>query len=180
MRVLIAFASQQGSTRGIAEAIGARLRAAGHATDVRPAAEVADPVSYDVVVLGSAIHNGSWLEEASAFARRHRGVLAERPVWLFTVGSFGSDRLWPLGAIAERQPKDIDALRQALRPRGFRAFAGVVDWGQTPVVARTLFRALGVRFGDARNWGDVDAWTDGIARQLSVGQAAVAGTAPAR
>jgi menaquinone-dependent protoporphyrinogen oxidase len=180
MRVLVAFATQQGSTRGIAEAIGARLRAAGHGADVRPATAAPDPASYDAVVLGSAIHNGSWLEEASVFARQHRGALAERPVWLFTVGSFGSDRPWPLRAIAERQPKEIDALRQALRPRGFRAFAGVVDWGQIPAFARLLFRALGVRFGDARNWGDVDAWADGIARQLPVVQTTAGEAAAAR
>src|SRR5262245_25089944 len=97
MRVLVAFASQRGSTRAIAHAIGARLRAAGHAADVRPAGEALDLASYDAVVLGSAIHNGLWLAAASAFAGGHCAALAARPLWLFTVGSLGSDRRWPLG-----------------------------------------------------------------------------------
>jgi menaquinone-dependent protoporphyrinogen oxidase len=177
MHILVAFASQQGSTRGIAEAIAARLRAAGHAVDVSPAADVGDPNSYDAVVLGSAIHDGSWLTEATAFVGRHRGALAERPLWLFSVGSLGSDRGWPLGAIAEWQPKDLAALRQTLHPRGFRAFAGVVDRGLVPAAVRLLLSAIGIRFGDARNWADVDAWADGIAGQLAPSVAALAGAA---
>jgi menaquinone-dependent protoporphyrinogen oxidase len=178
MHILVAFASQHGSTRGIAESIGGTLRAAGHAVDVRQAADVADLAPYGAVVLGSAVHNGSWLEEATAFARRHRGALVARPVWLFTVGSIGSDRGWPLGALAERQPKDIGQLRAAIRPRGVRAFAGIVpsDW---PTVWRLVFNALGVRAGDARNWADVDAWADGIAQQLPTTDGAAAAAAAA-
>jgi menaquinone-dependent protoporphyrinogen oxidase len=165
MHVLVAFASQQGSTGGIAEAIGDQLRAAGHAVDVRPVAEAADPAGYDAIVLGSAVHDGSWLTPASDFARRNLDALAGRPVWLFSVGSIGSDRGWPLGALAERQPKDIGRLRSATRARGFRAFAGVVpsDW---PTIWRLVFNALGVHAGDARNWADVGAWARGIAGEL--------------
>ena len=38
------------------------------------------------MVLGSAIHNGAWLPEATEVVRANAEVLAAKPVWLFSVG----------------------------------------------------------------------------------------------
>ncbi len=55
-RVLVAYASERGSTAEIAEAIGERLRRSGIGADVRPAGEVRDLAPYGSVVLGSAVY----------------------------------------------------------------------------------------------------------------------------
>ena len=55
--VLVAYASKSGATAGIAEAIGAELRAHGHDVDVLDVNRVQDLARYDVVVLGSAIED---------------------------------------------------------------------------------------------------------------------------
>ena len=55
IRVLVAFACQNGSTAGIAEAIVTELRRAGFAADCRPAASITDLSPYGAVILGSGV-----------------------------------------------------------------------------------------------------------------------------
>ena len=127
MHILIAFATRYGSTRGIAEAIAGTLQAAGHVVDVRNAGDVADVAAYDTVVLGSAIYNTAWLPAAAEFVCRNLGALADRPVWLFSVGTFSSTQRWPFGVLARQEPKDIQHIRQNVHPRDYHVFAGAVE-----------------------------------------------------
>jgi menaquinone-dependent protoporphyrinogen oxidase len=163
--VLVAHASRQGSTEGVAESIAATLRAQGRDVECRAAADVDDLGPYEAVVFGSAVYDQAWLPEGEAFISRHRGALAERPTWLFTVGSFG-DRARLIGRIARREPKDIAATREAIRPSEYRVFAGVIDARRWPLLPRLLFRLLGGRFGDNRDWHDIEAWARQIAATL--------------
>jgi menaquinone-dependent protoporphyrinogen oxidase len=172
MRILTVFASRYGSTRGIAEAIARRLRVTGHTVDVRNVGEVADATAYDSVVLGSAIYNGAWITEAAEFARRNLRVLASRPTWLFSVGAISSDQGWPLGALAKREPKEITGLLKTIRPRDYHVFAGAVEPDRLSFVGRLFFKVLKGRYGDYRNWQEIDAWAEGIARQLAGAEAA--------
>ena len=167
MRILIAFASRYGSTRGIADAIAERLQAAGHTVDVRHAADVEGVAAYDAVVLGSAIYDQAWLPEAAQLARHDARMLAERPLWLFSVGALSSEQDWPLGALARREPKESVRLQRALRPRDYHVFAGAVAPEHLSLVGRLFFRALKGRYGDYRDWREIAAWADGIARALA-------------
>lgn len=125
--VLIAYASRGGSTRAVAERIAQQLEERGRAAVVEAAGDIADLSAYHAVVLGSAIYDGRWLPEADELAQRNRGSLANRPVWLFSVGAL-SDRQF--GSVLRRPPKALPRLRDAIRPRGIRTFAGVVDGAQ--------------------------------------------------
>ena len=167
MHILIAFASRYGSTAEIAEAIAETLRAAGHVVDVRNAGDVADAVAYDAVVLGSAIYNQSWITEAAELVRRQRGPLADRPVWLFSVGAISSEHRWPLGALARREPKGIAGYLAAIHPRDYHVFAGAVDRVRLSLVGRLFFKLLKGRYGDYRNWREIDAWAARIADELA-------------
>jgi menaquinone-dependent protoporphyrinogen oxidase len=180
MYILVTFASRHGSTRGIAEAIADRLRAARHVVDVRSAENSTDAAAYSAVVLGSAIYNQAWLPEAAECARRNVGVLAVRPVWLFSVGAISSNQGWPLGALARREPKGIGRLLRAIRPRDYHVFAGAVAAEHLSFVGQVFFRLLKGRYGDYRNWQEINAWAASIAQQLADSEAApttpVAGT----
>jgi menaquinone-dependent protoporphyrinogen IX oxidase len=57
---------------------------------------------YDAVVFGSGVYDGSWTVEATELMRRHAAVLARRPVWLFSVGSFG-DRHPMVGGLIKKE-----------------------------------------------------------------------------
>ena len=89
MRVLVGFASRFGSTRDIANRIADAVRRDGCEVDVRPVDGISGVDRYDAVVFGSGVYDGSWTVEATELMRRHAAVLARKPVWLFSVGSFG-------------------------------------------------------------------------------------------
>lgn len=164
-RVLVGYASRFGSTREIATRIAGLLRNSGNEVDVASVGEIAHVDAYDVVVFGSGVYDGSWTAEATELVRRHASVLARKPVWLFTVGSFG-DRHPIVGGLVKKEPKEIGEFEQALHPRDYRVFAGVIDLDHWPAWGRLLFKALGGRAGDNRNWPDIDAWAGEIAQEL--------------
>jgi menaquinone-dependent protoporphyrinogen oxidase len=134
--------------------------------------EIGSLEPYDAVVLGSAIHNQAWLPEAAAFVKAHAGDLARRSAWLFSVCSVGetSSFLGPRTTrFVQRRRKDTKELagfRQAIHPRDHRNFAGAIQRSHWNVLGDLFLRAFGGTYGDHRDWRDIDAWADGIARQL--------------
>jgi flavodoxin len=98
-RVLVAFASQSGSTAGIASAIAEILRQAGLSVDCRPAGEVADVAPYAVVILGSGVYVRRSASDGGGFLARHRAALATRQVWLFGAGPIGRGQGGPASAV---------------------------------------------------------------------------------
>ena len=166
MRILVGYSSRFGSTRDVAIRIADTIRARGHDVDVRPAGEIADVDRYGAVVFGSGVYDGSWTAEATDLMRRHAEVLRCKPVWLFSVGSFG-DRHPVVGKLMKKEPKEIGEFALLIHPRDYRVFAGVIDLEHWPAWGRLLFKALGGHSGDNRQWPDIDAWAERIAQELS-------------
>ena len=163
--VLVVYASAHGSTKEVAERIAARLSERGARVSVRPVDEADDIEAYDAVILGSAVYSQSWIPNASEFSRRNADVLADRRVWLFSVGSFG-DTHRGIGRLMKKEPRDIEEIQEAVHPLDYRVFAGTIERDQWPLVSRLFFHAFGGRFGDNRDWPEIDAWADGIAQRL--------------
>jgi menaquinone-dependent protoporphyrinogen oxidase len=159
------YASRHGATEGIAAHIAARLAGAGTGVDVRRVDEVANLDQYDAVVFGAPVYDQSWPPEAGRFVAQNREALAARPLWLFSVGSFG-DTKRVIGPLTHREPKRIVEIRAAIRPREYRVFQGVIRKHQWPLWSRMFFHAFGGRFGDHRDWPAIDAWADRIALAL--------------
>jgi menaquinone-dependent protoporphyrinogen oxidase len=167
MDVLIAYATRLGSTRGIAERIAARIGADGLTASVAPVESVTDLAGHDAFVIGSAVYAGQWLATASGFVEKHRATLSSHPVWLFSSGPVGRTAT----AVAPVHPSGIDALGDTISARGHRVFAGALD-RQTLDDADlgAVERFIAKRFvpeGDFRDWPEIDAWADEIARELS-------------
>jgi len=164
MRVLVAYGTMSGSTGEIAEWVGAELRDAGLAVDVRSAGEVDDVDGYDAVVLGAAVYAAGWHKDARRFAHQFAGQLARVPVWLFSSG--------PLDDSAEQSdstpiPQAEPAIR-ALGARGHITFGGRLNdeaHGWLGLVARRL--ANEGHAGDFRNPQRVRRWARGIAAELA-------------
>ncbi len=168
MSVLIGYASALGSTREVAERIASRIREDGHPCEAVPLGQVREVNRYDAVVIGSAIHNQAWLPEATRFIRDNSVALANRPSWLFGVGMPAAlPRPFRKRAAAHERAKTVADFYASIHPRGDELFSGVFRSDQMPPVTRLIFRLLGGRFGDFRNWSDIDTWADGIARQLN-------------
>ncbi len=121
--VLIAYASQSGSTAGIAATIAAELHAAGLSVDCRAASEVKDLTQYSAIILGSGVFLARRMSDGGGFLARHAESLAGRPVWLFTAGPIAQVQTGADGA-----PEDIGVMRVArgIGARGAATF-GAID-----------------------------------------------------
>jgi menaquinone-dependent protoporphyrinogen oxidase len=168
MDVLVVWASRLGSTREIAERIAGRLEAAGVTPRVEAASEAGIRPDDGAVIVGSAVYAARWLKPAVAFARRNESSLVARPVWLFSSG--------PVGNLATRstpvEPKEIGELRRTIHPREHRVFAGALDRADVDAAGfgriERFVAKLFVPEGDYRDWAAIDAWADGIVRDLAV------------
>jgi menaquinone-dependent protoporphyrinogen oxidase len=177
--VLLAYATRNGSTHGVASRTADGLRKQGHRVDLRAAEANIDVRAYRAVILGSAVFNQRWLPEAEKFLHHNTDPLRDRPVWLFSVGTFGDSRRL-IGPLMKREPKQIGQLQRTIHPRDYRVFAGVIDRQQWPLPSRLLYHALGGHLGDNRDWHEIDAWADRIGCALSSTSAPIAGSDRAR
>jgi len=176
MKVLVAYATRHGATRGIAQRIGQRLESHGLVVEVRPVREVRGMAvaDCDAFVIGAAAYFFHWMDETTTFVRRHAPLLASRPVWLFSSGPLGTDATDPQGRDQREtaEPKEFADLAALIHPRGRSIFFGAYDPAQPPVgFMERLTRMLpaardGLPAGDFRDWAEIDAWADGIATEL--------------
>ena len=163
MKVLVSAASKLGATNEIAERIGSVLAEAGHEVRVVPPEVIESVAEFDVVILGSAVRIGHWLEPARRLAREHAGQLSTRLVWLFSSGPIGEPPK------PEGDPLDVVELLRLTRARGHRVFAGKLDRSDLGLAERAMMAAVRAPEGDFRPWDEIDAWALEIARDLEAG-----------
>ena len=156
--ILCAYASKHGSTREVAEAIGAALRDRGLAVDIGPASAVDDVSGYDAVVLGGALYTGRWHPDARRFLRRHARALADKPLAVFAMGPATLDE--PDVRKSRAQLDRALALHSELHPFTIAIFGGVVD----PATLRFPFNRMPAT--DARDWEAIRSWAEEIAVHL--------------
>lgn len=172
LRVLVAYATADGSTRGVAERLATRLREAGLAVDLRPAGPDVGAGGYDAVVVGSAVHSMRWLEPARELLGRLAAAGSGPPLWLFSVAGIhprGRVTRWLARQEVQRVEQDLP---RALHPRSHRLVAGVVRTRGVPLWGRLFYRAVGQRPGDHRDWPAIDAWARQVAEQIAAGHRA--------
>lgn len=159
---VVVYAGVHGATRSIATYLAARLADRGIRAEALPAEAVGDPSAYDVFVVGSAVHDMAWLPQALAFVHTNAALLAGRDVWLFSVGMPAALRGPWKALVAEEESHVIGHLVDQLHPRGHRLFSGVIEPEHLTRTGRVKFRAMGLRYGDYRDWPAVDAWARDI------------------
>lgn len=160
VRISLVYASKHGSTREVAEAIATEIRRGDHQVEVSNADELSAIPEADAFVLGSGVYAGRWLKEITNLIDAGSDALADRPVWLFSVGPIGDD--------AEKTPGDIDAsdLIEACGARDHAVFAGKLDFAELGLGERLLARALKAPEGDFRNWDAITEWARGVETTL--------------
>lgn len=183
-RVVVAYGSRHGATRGIAERIGQVLESEGLESLVESADRIRIIEDPDAFVIGSGVYMGSWLKEPLEFLEREQHLLGSRPTWLFSSGPLkGSTKnepmqdplesaLGPSEGPGSRGRRKVAELATAIGVREHRVFYGAFDPTDPP-------KAMSERFvrmmpgskgilppGDFRDWENVDAWARGIAAAL--------------
>jgi menaquinone-dependent protoporphyrinogen oxidase len=156
--ILVAYATERGSTKEVAEAIAEQLTADGLAIDVRAAEAVDDLAPYGAVVLGTALYMGRIHRDARAFLAAHRASLGSVPFAVFGLGprTLAEDDV----AGSRRQLEKSVAKVGGLSPFATAVFGGVID----PAKLRFPFSRF--EASDARDWEAIAAWTSRIAPRL--------------
>lgn len=158
MNVLVAYASKRGSTREVAEAVGAEIAARDFDVVVAAAATVEDIERFDAVVLGGALYMGRWHRDARHFLAKHRHALARRP---FAVFGMGPQTMNEQAVAQSRAQLDrVLAKTPDVVPAAVAIFGGVFD----PAKLRFPFNRIPAT--DARDWAAIEAWADALAARL--------------
>lgn len=173
-RILVTYASQAGSTAGVAEAIGNSLAEAGAQVDVMPMKKVTDLSAYTAVVAGSAIHGQKWLPEALQFMHDHQAELLHKRFASFmvciTLSMANSDQY------REGLKEWMKPIRTLVHPVSEGYFAGALDFSKIPFSFSSLAMREVVltgmwREGDHRDWNAIHTWAVSL-RPLLINEAA--------
>ena len=76
-KILIAYASEFGTTGEVAAAIGDVLCQEGNTVETKWVKNVKDINNYDQVIIGSAIHKDNWMSEATEFVTANQHILQQ-------------------------------------------------------------------------------------------------------
>lgn len=164
-KILVTYASQAGSTAGVAEAIGKSLAEGGAQVDVLPMKSVKDLAPYRAVVAGSAVHGQQWLPEAMDFMRDHCSELSSKPFASFMVCITLS--MANAGQYQEGLKGWMSPVRNLVRPVSEGYFAGALDFSKLPfsfnVLAMRVVVLTGMwKEGDHRDWNAIRAWAESL------------------
>jgi menaquinone-dependent protoporphyrinogen oxidase len=171
-QVLVVYATKHGATRGIAERICETLRSQELDCSIADAKDEPVTSGADAFVIGSAAYFGKWLKEATEFVRSNETFLRTRPVWLFSSGPVGTDKVDKKGNDVLVTSQAATDLASAIGARGTRVFFGAWDPTERPASIGERFALLlpAVKellpTGDFRDWEAIDAWALEIAHEL--------------
>ncbi|HEX7975858.1 MAG TPA: flavodoxin domain-containing protein [Anaerolineales bacterium] len=168
-KILVTYASRNGSTAGVAEAIGKTLAEGGAQVDVLPMHEIKDLAPYQLVVAGSAIRAGQWLPEAMQFIQTNQAALARKPFAAFLVCM---TLAMPKGDYREHVATWMEPVRALVRPVSEGLFAGALDIRQVGSFGDRLKFRLSVMMGvwsegDHRDWNAIHAWAKNLSSRLA-------------
>ena len=161
-KILIAYASEFGTTGEVAVAIGDVLCQEGNTVETKWVKNVKDLNNYDAVIIGSPIHKGNWMSEAKEFVKANQKILQQLPVaYFFTC--LVLHKLNPKGDLEAKEYSDkLQALVPQVKPVSIGGFAGVLDYSNMGFFNRLILKAIlskkGVKEGDYRDWDAIHAW----------------------
>ncbi|WP_061965831.1 flavodoxin domain-containing protein [Demequina aurantiaca] len=159
MKVLVAVGSKYGSTREIAQVIGAEIQSTGFDVDVEDACDVLSVDAYDAIIVGSAVYGGLWRRDASALIRQHADALKRRDVWMFSTGI--RELKEPGYATGESEQ-----LASLVGAQEHETFPGAIDYDRLNVGERAVMHAINPPLGDHRDFSAARDWAHGIGVKL--------------
>ncbi len=162
--VLVAYATNFGSTKEVAEAVAATLQERGVEVDLRPMRQVSTLEGYGAVVLGAPLFMFHWHKDARRFLTRHREALLQRPVAVFALGPF-NDKEEEWQQVREQLDQEL-AKFPWFKPAVRQVFGGKFDpatltfpWNLVPGLKR-------IPVSDIRDWTAIRAWAGELVAQL--------------
>lgn len=161
-RVLVAYASKQGSTKEVAESIAETLKTESFETDVKSIDTIANVEEYDYVVVGAPINGMRWMQDAVDFIGIHQSDLMYKQTAFFSLSYTAvlGRKLWRNQIV-----KAFDGVSKQVPPIKTGTFAGRVD-GELPGVVRFIFGVPKDAPSDQRDWDMIAHWTRDLANDF--------------
>jgi len=167
-RILVAYATRNGSTAEIAQAIGKELTNAGITVDVAEIKTVSTLAGYNAVVIGGPLYMGSVEGAVGKFVGNYCEQLLKLPVAAFVAGL----------APKNPDPGAVEAAMAALRkslgpvtPVTSTLFAGKLDPAKVNFVMRKFLEMAKIPAGDFRDWDAIATWTRELPEKLGLSPA---------
>jgi menaquinone-dependent protoporphyrinogen oxidase len=140
MKVLIAYATEHGSTREIAQEIGQVLESKGLDVEVLDVSEASNISSYDAAVVGAPVIGFKFLIPAREFVIANKDALSSIPVAFFTLGMFMKKdtpgrRRWftrRLKVVTRHvEPRDIGFFGGKTEKEDYRDWDAITAWAES-------------------------------------------------
>ncbi len=164
-RVLIAYASKQGSTKEVAEFMTETLKKEDFDVDVKNVDAIANVNDYDCVVIGAPINGMKWVDDAVNFIGIHQMDLQDKKTAYFSLSYTAvlGRKMW-----RKQINKAFDAVSKQVPPVKTGVFGGKVD-GELPGVLRFVFGVPKGTPSDQRDWVQIENWTKELASKFKEG-----------
>ena len=161
-KYLVCYASKTGTTREVAERIQAGLRGRSITVDLSPVDQAGDLSGYAGFIVGSPVNGMRPLPAFTEFLTVNQLALAKK-----VAGVFILSYIYQLGRPIwkKRVDAEIDRIRADFGPDKIAIF-GARMAGNLPGMAKWLFGIPKNAPADNRNWAEIDAWTDRLAKTL--------------
>jgi menaquinone-dependent protoporphyrinogen oxidase len=163
--ILVAYASQSGSTQEVAGAISETLRARGVEVDLRPIRKVEKLAGYSGIVLGAPFYMFHWHTDARRFLARFQHELTHGlPIAIFAGGPIEDTReQW------QDRRHDLDqelAKFPWLTPVSVQLIGGKFDPTKLRFPYNLLPALRNMPACDLRDWDAIRAWASSLIEKL--------------
>ena len=161
-KVLIAYTSKTGTTKGYSEVLAQGLKDQGYEVEVKTLSACGNLDAYDAVLIGAPINAMHLVPEAVSFLTTNQSVLAGKKAAVFSVSyMYGKARGFWNKAI-EKSTAQAAATASAL---DWKVFPGRID-KPMPGFARFIFGFPADLAIDRRDPESARAWANGLAGSL--------------
>ena len=172
IKILIAYSSSCGATKGIAEFIGETIKSSHITTEVLHVSKIQNIDNYSAVFVGSPIQYDIWRKENTRFINRFQDVLQNIPVAYFFSCLTLSGNKENNRKQAQGYADKITNVNLKVIPVSVGQFAGVLDYKKLPLLFNILFRIafvfVGLKEGDYRDWNAIRDWTSSTLLKMNL------------
>ncbi|MHA1190101.1 MAG: flavodoxin domain-containing protein [Alphaproteobacteria bacterium] len=175
MKILVLYASTEGQTQKIAEAVAGQIKATGNTVDLVDVGKEpdCDPADYDASILGASVHLGRYQASLVHFINDHVAALNNQPTVFVSVS---------LSAVSNEaeEREAIEAIANSLfdqtlwRPDQVHHAAGAFNFTQYDFFRRWSMKFIAMQRGEAVDMNADKEYTDWAALERFVADFLVA------
>ena len=162
--LLVGYASQSGSTEEAAEFIALNLAEYGYMIDLLSVNYIRKLTGYRLIVLGAPLYYSHLHRDMRRFLKAHQSELAATPVAFYALGPVHKTDEEYNGA-KNQLAKELAKLNW-FKPFDVQLFTGMIDPAKLGFPYKLIPRIRELEMTDERNWDQISAWVESLAKTL--------------